>query len=124
MATSKKKAFLHTQTWKGKDKDLFWGYGLIISNDGSIYMGNHENGTYNGFGRLITSDGEFQMGWWKNGRPIGNFRIYNQNHELQEQGWYEGKEGRIGEMKEDSIDYKYWEMKQEYFVKSMFVHEK
>ena len=46
--------------------------------------------------------------------------MFNSNGSLKEEGWYEssGMLGKkTGPFRKDSEEYKYWEMKEEYFIK-------
>ena len=74
------------------------------------------------------------MGWWKNDVLCGNSRKFYKNEgghlELEYEGWFEFSEKRktfnsqndisISDFKKDSEEYKYWEMKDEYFLKDQY----
>ena len=70
----------------------------------------------NGWGRLIFSDGKCCIGYWKDNKLVGNCRKFRNNGSTHEEGWYE--KGVCTELfRKESEEYKYWEMKDSYFLK-------
>ena len=76
-----------------------------------------EDGRLNGWGRRFSSDGLMEIGWWKDNNLWGNSRMINKDGSIKEEGWFEGSFNKTGPFKKDSTEYKYWEMKDKYFIK-------
>jgi len=79
------------------------------------FTGNPHQSAKNGWGRYIMTDGSCMIGWWNHDQFTGNGRYFNPDSSIREEGWFE-----YGLRKENfrvhSKEYRYWDMKQEYFL--------
>ena len=93
------------------------GFVRAVSQYGEVYEGGFKDGQKDGWGRMISADGSYQIGWWKNGWLYGNSRKFLRDGQVDQEGWFEDYSTYKGGFKKITSDYKYWDMRDQYFIR-------
>ena len=79
----------YTGTWFD---DTMHGYGKLLQNDGTSYIGEVKYGTMDGKGKLTQKDGSYFDGYWRQGVISGTgTRYYARKDRTRRESWYKGK---------------------------------